>query len=210
MESQKYIEQKANNDGGYLSTRYEAGLIVGLPRPACTSFTYTGWDVCQATNTQTRTIVSSLPSGCAGGTPVVSQLCSYGNWQYAAACSNILVYTSDVAPNIWQYGPLPTSCTSPQCSGGALVADNAVNFGMYPARQDCKNLGGRLPTQPELLCMYNNKASYTGLSPVADKYYWSANQWTAAQAHLTNMYNGSQNSMGNKDFWSGQNIRCVK
>lgn len=44
--------------------------------PTCTSWTYsTG--ACQPGNTQTLTIATSLPSGCTGGTPLTSQVCTY-------------------------------------------------------------------------------------------------------------------------------------
>lgn len=43
----------------------------------CTSFTYSAWGACQATNTQTRTVVSSSPAGCSGGAPALSQSCVY-------------------------------------------------------------------------------------------------------------------------------------
>ena len=44
---------------------------------ACTSFSYSAWGACQSDSTQTRTLTSSLPSGCTGGTPVLSQSCTY-------------------------------------------------------------------------------------------------------------------------------------
>jgi len=43
----------------------------------CTSFTYSAWGACQATNTQTRTVASSSPAGCSGGAPVLTQACVY-------------------------------------------------------------------------------------------------------------------------------------
>jgi len=44
----------------------------------CTSFTYSDWGACQPNNTQTRTITSSSPAGCTGGTPeALSQPCVY-------------------------------------------------------------------------------------------------------------------------------------
>ena len=46
----------------------------------CTSFTYSAWSVCQPNNTQTRTVTSSNPVGCTGGTPVLSQSCTYGRF----------------------------------------------------------------------------------------------------------------------------------
>lgn len=46
------------------------------PTPTtCASFTYSGWGECQPDNTQTRTVLTSSPAGCAGGTPVTTQTC---------------------------------------------------------------------------------------------------------------------------------------
>jgi hypothetical protein len=44
---------------------------------ACTSFTYSAWGACQSNNTQTRSLLTSSPSGCTGGSPVLSQACTY-------------------------------------------------------------------------------------------------------------------------------------
>ena len=45
--------------------------------PTCTDFTYSGWGVCQSDNKQTRTIISTTPSVCIGGSPVLEQSCTY-------------------------------------------------------------------------------------------------------------------------------------
>ncbi len=45
------------------------------PTSACT-YSYSGWDACQANGTQARTVLSSSPSGCTG-TPSLSQACSF-------------------------------------------------------------------------------------------------------------------------------------
>ena len=48
------------------------------PTPStCTSFGYSVWGACQPGNTQTRTVTSSTPAGCTGGSPVTSQACTY-------------------------------------------------------------------------------------------------------------------------------------
>lgn len=50
----------------------------GQPPPApltCTSFTYSAWSTC-SNNQQTRTILTSTPVGCTGGTPVTTQSCT--------------------------------------------------------------------------------------------------------------------------------------
>lgn len=49
----------------------------GVNGPAlCTSFTYSAWSACSAAGQQTRTVLTSLPAGCIGGTPVTSQACT--------------------------------------------------------------------------------------------------------------------------------------
>jgi len=53
--------------------------VINLPPETiiCESFTYSNWGSCQSNSTQTRTVLTSLPSGCVGGTPVTSQTCTY-------------------------------------------------------------------------------------------------------------------------------------
>lgn len=67
------------------STTDSCGLVdygvnsTWIPQNArpCTSWTYSAWSACSGSQ-QTRTIVSSLPSGCTGGSPVLTQSCSTG------------------------------------------------------------------------------------------------------------------------------------
>jgi hypothetical protein len=47
------------------------------PVTTCTGFTYSTWGACQPSNTQTRTLMSSTPAGCTGGSPVLTQACTY-------------------------------------------------------------------------------------------------------------------------------------
>jgi hypothetical protein len=49
------------------------------PVTTCSSFTYTPYApaVCPANGRQTRTVTSSAPAGCTGGSPVLSQACTY-------------------------------------------------------------------------------------------------------------------------------------
>jgi hypothetical protein len=77
------------------------------PSPACTSFTYSDWGPCQSNNTQTRTLVSSLPAGCTGGTPVLTQPCN------AAAPPTIDPGTMTSSSPITVTISCPTAETSP-------------------------------------------------------------------------------------------------
>jgi len=50
-----------------------AGVDTAPTPVTCTSFTYSAWSACSSSGTQTRTVASSSPSGCTGGSPVLSQ-----------------------------------------------------------------------------------------------------------------------------------------
>ncbi|MBI5069247.1 MAG: cytochrome c [Deltaproteobacteria bacterium] len=55
-----------------------AAMPAGPNGPAtCTAFSYSGYGPCQPDGTQTRTVVSSSPEGCAGGSPLLTQACTY-------------------------------------------------------------------------------------------------------------------------------------
>ncbi len=49
--------------------------ILPAPVPTCTSFTYTDWGAC-TNGIQNRSVTSSSPSGCTGGTPALTQTCT--------------------------------------------------------------------------------------------------------------------------------------
>lgn len=61
---------------------------------SCTDFVYSSWGECKKNNTQTRTVISGIPTGCTGGSPILTQSCiltpicksfSYSAW---SACVN--------------------------------------------------------------------------------------------------------------------------
>jgi len=71
----------------------EVSKLIPVTPVNCTSFTYSSWSAC-VNNTQTRTVLSSSPSGCTGGSPVLTQSCTtpvtctsftYSSW---SACVN--------------------------------------------------------------------------------------------------------------------------
>lgn len=122
----------------------------------------------------------------------------------------ILVKRADVgAERKWK--ETNTACDQPQCGqdGGQdldnLVADNTVSFSVYPARDACKAVGGRLPTKTELDCMYLNKATF-GDNFVAD-YYWSSTEYSVNGAWRQNFSNGGQNNAGKNNSYY---VRCVR
>ncbi len=93
------------------------------PPPApttCTSFTYSAWGACQPNGTQTRTVVSSSPAGCTGGSPVLSHSCTYVDGealytQYCSGChgsskkgSSVTAITDAINNNVGGMGSLKT------------------------------------------------------------------------------------------------------
>jgi hypothetical protein len=67
------------NNSGTVRTIYFSSMAMGAysSTPTCTGFTYAVWDDCLPGGTQSRTVVASTPSGCAGGNPVLTQTCTY-------------------------------------------------------------------------------------------------------------------------------------
>jgi type II secretory pathway pseudopilin PulG len=202
----------------------ETGIDCGGPcaacaAPTCTSWTYSAWGDCQADNTQTRTILTSSPSGCTGGSPVITQSCT-SPWLSGPclASNSIYVYATDLgSPYTW--GP-NSSCATPQCATGidpnpnysgrnTLVADNSVDFSSYPARNACKAIGGRLPTVTELQCIFMNRASYgNNFANTNIYYYWSSVESSGGSAYCVGFRCGV--GYPYKPKHSANPIRCVK
>ncbi|OGW33712.1 MAG: hypothetical protein A2X58_04190, partial [Nitrospirae bacterium GWC2_56_14] len=115
-----------------LTTDQVAAIATALatttpPPPAtCTSFTYSAWGACQSDNTQARTQLTASPAGCTGGTPVLSQACTYvppvtacTSFTYSAwgACQ------SDNTQTRTQLTASPAGCT-----GGTPVLSQACTY----------------------------------------------------------------------------------
>ncbi len=103
------------------------------PPQTCTSFTYSDWGACQPDGTQTRTVISSSPAGCTGGTPVLSQTCTYvpppstcTSFTYSdwGACQPDGTQTRTVVSSS------PTGCT-----GGSPVLTQSCTY--VPPSQTC-------------------------------------------------------------------------
>ncbi len=155
----------------------------------------------------------------AGEVKLATKSCDDGVWwcDYANICGNtlgdgtyILVKRADVG-STQQWKNAATACDKPNCGtnggqdGDQLVADNTVNFSVYPARDACKAVGGRLPTVTELGCMYTNRTSF-GNNFVASG-YWSATEYSTTNAGYVLMSSGSTGD-GNKA--NARYVRCVR
>ena len=55
----------------------ETPVAVVVSPPTCTSWAYSNWSSCSSDGSQTRNAISSSPNSCTGGSPVVSQSCTY-------------------------------------------------------------------------------------------------------------------------------------
>ena len=52
-------------------------VVCDFQAPSCASFLYSEWGECLPSGIRTRTIIGSSPQGCAGGSPVLSESCTY-------------------------------------------------------------------------------------------------------------------------------------
>jgi hypothetical protein len=87
-----------------------------------------------------------------------------------------------------------------------LVADNNQDFSLYPARNACKTIGGKLPTVTQLSCIYNNKASYGSFQPSGS--YWSSTEDGANYAFIV-YFNAGYTDYGTKSL-TNRFVRCVR
>jgi len=126
-----------SSNANSLLANYYIGTL-GAATASCTSFTYSAWGTCGSNSTQTRTVNSSSPSGCTGGSPVTSQSCTYtppvagsctsftyGSWSACQSDSTQSRAILSTAPAGCTGGSpvLTQSCTyTPPSSGGALTS----------------------------------------------------------------------------------------
>lgn len=73
-----YKIQLNNGIQGWVISKYTIKIQKEpLVAPICTSWTYSDWSACSPNEEQFRTIISSEPSGCIGGNPVLRRSCIY-------------------------------------------------------------------------------------------------------------------------------------
>ena len=129
-------------------------------------------------------------------------------------CAGIYVYYKDSSTGS-QWKTTNTACDTPQCSqdgaqdGDNLVEDNNVDFSLYPARNLCKSIGGRLPTITELQCIYNYRdANNYGMNGAfTSNVYWSSTENSAALAYFVYFSSGTTIN-GSKT--TNLYVRCVR
>ena len=110
--------------GAYYDTQAHFMYDVYPPETSCLSFTYSNWGTCSDSGQQSRSIISSSPSGCIGGTPILSQSCTpapktctsfiYSDW---SSCSSEGQQTRS------------TNSSSPSgCTGGGPVLTQSCTY----------------------------------------------------------------------------------
>jgi len=100
---------------------------------ACTSFTYSTWGTCQPSNTQTRTVLASSPTGCTGGSPVLSQACTYV--PPVATCTSFTYSTWGTCQSSNTQTRTVASSSPTGCTGGAPVLSQACTY--FPPVATC-------------------------------------------------------------------------
>ncbi len=86
--------------------------------PTCTSFNYSYWSTC-VNGQQTRTVTSSSPSGCSGGSPVLSQSCTIST--PASTCTD-----SDGGLNYLVKGNVIVTVSYSNSGGSSLASDECI------------------------------------------------------------------------------------
>ena len=97
----------------------------GVPPPsACTGFTYTAWTpaVCPTAGMQIRTVLTSSPAGCTGGSPVLTQSCTPPP-PSPVTCSSFTytAWTPPVCPASRMQSRAVLTSSPAGCTGGSPV-----------------------------------------------------------------------------------------
>ena len=157
-----------------------ANFLTGLSSTpsTCSSFTYNGWGTC-TNGTQTRTVATSTPTGCTGGTPVLSQSCTS-----ATTCSSFTYNGWGTCTNGTQTRTVATS-TPTGCTGGTPVLSQSCTSATtcssftYNGWGTCTN-----GTQTRTVAT-STPTGCTGGTPVLSQSCTSSSTLTLAQVQST-------------------------
>ena len=153
--------------------------------PICDDFNYSDWGDCSAQGNQTRTKLTQGPADCEGGTPILSQSCTYvptctiSNWQDTnteCQSNNELTTTWEKVTNC-ENGFQPTSPQTQTCNFNATICDSFT----YSSYGECQQISGntgvkfRTKTGSPSGCRDGNpedlNASCTFTPPCTDSYW---------------------------------------
>ncbi|MGW8185276.1 MAG: hypothetical protein ACWGHO_04180 [Candidatus Moraniibacteriota bacterium] len=106
------------------------------------------------------------------------------------------------------------ACNTPECgidgaqTGDNLSVDNTIDFSaFYPARQTCKDAGGRLPTIAELQCIFSYKTLF-GNNFVSNQPYLTSEE-SSNSMYVKNV-NSYWNTVGDSNKSTSTYVRCVR
>ena len=94
----------------------------------CTSFTYTDWTTCSSFGTQTRTVLTSYPSGCIGGNPTTSQICTYNNANTVSSCYYFNYSDWSACSSSGTQTRTVTSAYPSGCTGGTQTLSQSCTY----------------------------------------------------------------------------------
>lgn len=180
------------SDGLTQGTWWSPAVHIIVASPACISWTYSDWSSCSSGGNQTRNIISSSPSSCSGGNPILSQNCTYipsctpndwscGNWGTCSsagtqprACSKTLNCqggaSSPVTSQSCVYVP---ACTpySWSCSDWSACTSNGTQNRTCNKISNCDG--------DALLPVINRSCSYTPpyVPPTCQSDIWQRSDW---------------------------------
>jgi len=140
------------------------------------------------------------------------------NPSWIAGYCGIKVYNVDVSDGA-QWKIDWTNCRGPECATGldpnlpsnyALIDSNGSNiFASYPARKACYDIGGRLPTRTELLCIYTNRANFGSFHSINTDKYWSSVEIDTNSAWTVYFATGAAVT-DYKPYTDSNYVRCVR
>jgi len=125
-----YLPNEDLTDGSTTDNSTDVTTAVGtinMPAPTCTSFTYNDWGDCQPNDLQYRTVAAETPDGCTGGSPVLSQSCSYVGGPDTCTSFTYDASWGACQPDDTQSRGIVTA-DPPGCAGGSPVLTNSCTY----------------------------------------------------------------------------------
>lgn len=200
-----------NEAGNVILTMNPASVTIEsgtTPPPTCTSFTYSDWGECIG-GTQSRTIATSLPDGCVGGNPVLSQTCetpppACTDYNYSAwgTCQSNNTWTRTVVSGI------PTGCeggANPVLTGTCdysqleTVAPNVTTFTVTSTATSL-TVTGITFAATDNVAVTGYRITETSSTPLANAAGWLATaptSYTFTTAGSKTLYAWAKDAAGN-------------
>jgi len=193
-------------------TFYPDNMPAGPGTTSCTAFTYSAYGDCQPGNTQIRTVLTSTPAGCTGGSPVTAQACTYVPPVNACTAFTYSAY-GDCQPDNSQTRTVlsssPAGCTggSPQTSQACTYVPpvNTCTAFTYSAYGSCQPDNSQTRT-----VLSSSPAGCTGGSPVTSQACTYVPPVTTCTAFTYSAYGACQsNSTQTRSVLSSSPAGCT-